>query len=140
MLPPHRSSSALLLSVFALLLLAFTVSAPALQAQEKETFTEERFEELQAEGAVILVDIWASWCPTCAQQQEILAAFQAEHPDAEFHILEVDFDDRKDLVTRFEAPRQSTLILYRGEERLWFSVAETRRDRIFSELLAAIEP
>ena len=69
----------------------------------------------------------------------MLAAFQEEHSDAEFHILEVDFDERKDLVTHFEAPRQSTLILYRGEERLWFSVAETRKDRIFDQLLAAID-
>ena len=121
-----------------LALAAFLLASPAV-AQEKETFTDERFEELQAEGAVILVDVWASWCPTCAQQQDVLAAFQDEHPDADFHILEVDFDDRKDLVTRFEAPRQSTLILYRGEERLWFSVAETRRDRIFDQLLAAVD-
>jgi thioredoxin 1 len=69
----------------------------------------------------------------------VLAAFQAEHPEADFHILEVDFDQRKDLVPRFEAPRQSTLILYRGEDRLWFSVAKTRRDRIFEQLLAATD-
>ena len=131
----RRTASSILAS---LALAAFLLASPAI-AQEKETFTDERFEELQAEGAVILVDVWASWCPTCAQQQEVLAAFQDEHPDADFHILEVDFDDRKDLVTRFEAPRQSTLILYRGEERLWFSVAETRRDRIFDQLLAAVD-
>jgi len=41
-------------------------------------------------------------------------------------------------VTRFAAPRQSTLILYRGEERLWFSVAETRRDAIFTRLSDAL--
>ncbi len=131
----RRTASSILAS---LALAAFLLASPAI-AQEKETFTDERFEELQAEGAVILVDVWASWCPTCAQQQEVLAAFQDEHPDADFHILEVDFDERKDLVTRFEAPRQSTLILYRGEERLWFSVAETRRDRIFDQLLAAVD-
>jgi len=125
--------------LLSLLTLAVLFAGSPLTAQEKETFTDERFEELQAAGEVILVDVWASWCPTCAQQQDVLAAFQAEHPDVRFHILEVDFDDRKDLVTRFEAPRQSTLILYRGEERLWFSVAETRRDRIFDQLLAANE-
>ncbi len=124
-------------SLLSLLTLSVLFIGSPLAAQEKETFTDERFDELQAAGEVILVDVWASWCPTCAQQQDVLAAFQAEHPDVQFHILEVDFDDRKDLVTRFEAPRQSTLIIYRGEERLWFSVAETRRDRIFDQLLAA---
>ncbi len=125
-----------LVSLFALALL---LPISPLQAQEKEEFTDDRFQQLQEEGALILVDIWAEWCPTCAQQQEILAAFQEEHPEVDFHLLQVDFDERKDLVTRFQAPRQSTLILYRGEERLWFSVAETNRDAIFSQLLEAAE-
>ncbi len=34
---------------------------------EKEPFTEERFEELQKAGEVILVDVFADWCPTCVK-------------------------------------------------------------------------
>ncbi len=120
------------------LLLALLVS-PGLVAQEKEAFSHERFTALQAQDAVILVDVFADWCPTCAQQQRVLAAFQEAHPDVPLHILTVDFDTRKDLVTHFEAPRQSTLILYRGEERVWFSVAETRQAQIFEQLLGALE-
>jgi thioredoxin 1 len=123
----------------ALLLLAVSILAPrGLAAQEKEDFTDARFAELQARDALILVDIWADWCPTCAEQQRVLKAFQEENPDAEFHILQVNFDTQKPVVTRFAAPRQSTLILYRGEERLWFSVAETRRDAIFTRLSDAL--
>ncbi len=36
-------------------------------SQEDEAFTQERFEALQAEGALILLDVFASWCPTCAK-------------------------------------------------------------------------
>lgn len=122
-----------------LLLLAGSILAPrGLAAQEKEDFTEARFAELQADGALILVDIWADWCPTCAAQQRVLKDFQDENPDAELHILQVNFDTQKPVVTRFAAPRQSTLILYLGEERLWFSVAETRRDAIFTRLNEAL--
>jgi thioredoxin 1 len=110
------------------------VSGGSLFAQEKESFTPEKFAELQEQGALILVDVFADWCPTCAQQQKILAQFQSEHADVPLHILEVDFDDQKEYVRRFAAPRQSTLILYRGNERLWFSVAETRPEVIFAEL------
>ena len=105
--------------------------------QTKESFTEARFLELQKTGALILVDIWAEWCPTCAQQQKVLTAFRAENPNVPFHTLTVDFDRQKEWVKKFAAPRQSTLILYRGEKQIWFSVAETRADRITSQILAA---
>ena len=106
-------------------------------ALDSEAFSEERFETLQAENAVVLIDVWAPWCPTCKRQREILADFQDQHPEVDFTILEVDFDDDKQLVRKFRAPRQSTLALYRGEEQVWFSVAETRKDVIFEELLNA---
>ena len=103
-------------------------------ALDKEPFSPERFAALQAENQLVLVDIYATWCPTCAQQREILKAYRAEHPDVALHILEVNFDDDKASVKRFRAPRQSTLLLYRGEEQLWFSVAETRQEAIFAAI------
>jgi len=112
----------------------------AAAAQSKEAFTPDRFEELQARDELILIDVFADWCPVCAMQQEVLAAFLEEHPDIPLRILTVDFDEQKEWVRHFGAPRQSTLILYRGRDRLWFSVAETRADRIVDELLRAAEP
>jgi thiol-disulfide isomerase/thioredoxin len=100
-------------------------------------FTEGRFEELQGRDALILVDVHADWCSTCKSQQEVLADFREEHPDVPLHVLKVDFDEQKKWVRHFEAPRQSTLILYRGQERVWFGVAENRRDVIFSRILSA---
>ena len=129
-----------LLSAFLTLAVGLTLmSAPPAWAQEKEAFTPERFEALQAEGALILLDVFADWCPTCAKQQEILGAYQEEHPDVPLHILEINFDEQKEWVTKFRAPRQSTLILYRGEEQVWFNVAATSRDVIFSALNEAAE-
>jgi len=113
------------------------LSSSALEAQTKEDFTEERFEELQAQNALILIDVFADWCPTCAEQQKVLAAFRDQHPDVPIHTLSVDFDRQKEWVKHFKAPRQSTLILFRGDEQIWFSVAETRADRITDQLLAA---
>lgn len=103
-------------------------------ALDKEPFSPERFAALQAENQLVLVDIYATWCPTCAQQRKILEAYRARHPDVAFHTLEVDFDQDKEAVKRFRAPRQSTLLLYRGDEQLWFSVAETRQDAIFAAI------
>ncbi len=119
--------------VWGMSLLALLLSVSA-SAFDQKSFSKELFDELQQAGALILVDIHADWCPTCARQQDILAAYQEERPEVSLHILRVDFDSQKEWVRHFRAPRQSTLLLYRGEEQLWFSVAETNREAIFQQL------
>ncbi|MDQ5910451.1 MAG: hypothetical protein QG599_2547 [Pseudomonadota bacterium] len=115
--------------------LALALSLPwTAWALDKEPYSPERFAALQAENRLVLVDIFATWCPTCAKQAEVLKAYRAQHPEVALHILEVDFDQDKEAVKRFRAPRQSTLLLYRGEEQLWFSVAETGQEAIFAAI------
>jgi thioredoxin 1 len=111
-----------------------TGPATGQKAPDKEDFTPERFAALQEQNALVLLDVFATWCPTCAQQQKILAEYREKHPDVPLHTLTVDFDEQKEYVRKFGAPRQSTLILYRGQERIWFSIAETRPTVIFEAL------
>lgn len=111
------------------------VSGVALAASE--AFTEARFQALQNDGALIMVDIHADWCPTCATQQKLLDDYQAAHPDRVLHRLLVDFDKQKEWVKHFKAPRQSTLLLYRGTQQKWFAVAETRAEEIAKAIDAA---
>lgn len=134
---PARTAVFAALAASALALPLATSGAAQSAAQSKEDFTLERFEELQAQDALILIDVFADWCPVCAMQQEVLATLREEHPDLPLVILTVDFDEQKEWVRHFGAPRQSTLILYRGPERLWFSVAEVNADRILGEILSA---
>lgn len=119
-----------------LLLLVFAISAHAL---EREPYTQERFEALQAAGEVVLVDIHADWCSTCAKQQAALEKYRAANPEKTFHILKVDFDQQKDLVRQFRAPRQSTFLLYKGNDQFWYSVAETRYEVIAAEIDKALQ-
>ena len=122
--------------VFASLVLMIMMASA--QAFDKEPYTQERFDELTAAGEVVLIDVYATWCPTCAKQQEAIAAYVEANPDNKFTVLVVDFDDNKDLVRQFRAPRQSTLLLYKGSEQFWFSVAESRPEVIAAELDKAI--
>jgi len=125
-------------ALFAILpILALSLSMIPVQdawSQQKEAFTQERFETLQGEGALILLDVFADWCPICAKQQDVLRAYQEEHPDVPLHILQIDFDDQTEWVKKFKASRQSTLILYQGTEQIWFNVAATSREVIFEAL------
>lgn len=115
--------------------LVLTLSVPgAGLTPEKEPYSPERFKALQADGALIVLDVFADWCPTCAKQQEVLAAYRKAHPDVTLHVLEIDFDTDKKAVREFRAPRQSTLLIYKGDRQLWFSVAETRENVIFDAL------
>ena len=130
------------LSLLCLVLLIFS-QISVIQAQdtevEKEPFTQERFDELRESGAVVLVDIFADWCPTCAKQQKLIQQYRDQNPDNEFHILEVSFDDNKRAVRELRAPRQSTILLFKGNEQYWYSVAETRYEVFEQELNKAFK-
>jgi thiol-disulfide isomerase/thioredoxin len=109
-------------------LLSFSASA------QKQPFNETLYEQYQESGTVFLVDVFASWCPTCKKQSQIIDQYFTEHPDSKIQVLVVDYDEQKEWVTHFRAPRQSTLLLYKGKEQLWFSVAETNKSKIFTQL------
>jgi len=143
MLHPDQSSSRLVASsrivaqvvnigLLMALLVPIQVRASASEVSTKpEPFEIERFQELQEADALVLIDVAASWCPTCARQKALVARYRAEHPDVPLHVLRVDYDDQKQWVQHFKAPRQSTLILYKGAEQVWFAVAETREEVLF---------
>lgn len=128
------------LPLMSLLLTGLMTACQAAEGPQAEPFSQSRLKALQAENALVLVDIAADWCPTCAKQKAILAKFQRQYPDARLTILSVDFDKQKEWVIHFKAPRQSTFVLFKGETQRWFAVAETREDVIFDELLKAAAP
>lgn len=121
------------------LILAFLILPTTLQAVERETFNFQRFNELRVQGALILVDIYANWCPTCARQQVILDEWEKDHPDVPLHILKVNYTTQRSDVVQLRATRQSTFMLYHGDERIWYSVAETRAEIIHKALEAGLE-
>jgi thioredoxin 1 len=131
----HRVAAFAVAFAFALL------AAPYSGALEKEPYSAERLSELQSEGALVLVDVFAEWCPTCALQQQVLEKYVALHPEVDLRVLVVDFDNDRTSVRALRAPRQSTLLLFKGEQQYWFSVAETREDVIFAAInRAAAQP
>ncbi|MGQ0801922.1 MAG: thioredoxin domain-containing protein [Pseudomarimonas sp.] len=108
------------------LAMLWIAATPVANAQSiYEPYSSERLASLQAEGKTVLVDVFADWCPTCRAQSIVLDAALREPRYADLAKLKVDWDDQRDAARALGAPRQSTLLLFRGGKRLALSVAET---------------
>jgi thioredoxin 1 len=94
-------------------------------AAERKTFDEKSFAAAQAQGNSILVDISAPWCPTCRAQKPIIEKLSANPQYDGLTIFEVDFDTRKDVLRKFDARVQSTLIVFKGDKETGRSVGAT---------------
>jgi thioredoxin 1 len=127
------------LHVLALSLLSAVVLATASKADvPSKSYTPEAFAAAQAANQPILVDVTASWCPTCRAQAKVMESlFKAGDRFKDLVILKVDYDTQRDVVREFRAPRQSTLIVYRGAKETGRAVAITGRREIESLLASA---
>lgn len=117
-------------SVLGLLAAAAMASATGAIAGEKVAFSQSAFDAAAAAGKPILVHISAVWCPTCRRQKPVIGALLSEPQFADLVVFEVDFDSQKDIVRRFGARAQSTLIAFKGEAEVGRSVGDTRQASI----------
>jgi thioredoxin 1 len=125
--------------IFATLLAATALAAHAHTESRFEPFDSERFAALQAEGRSILVDVWAPWCPTCRSQAPKLEALLAKPEFADFVGLKLHWDEQREAARALGAPRQSTLLVFRGGEQRALSVAETDADRLHAVLQTGLD-
>ena len=104
-------------------------AAPA-SAAGPQPFDDAAFAAAQKAGKPIFVAIHASWCPICKAQKPILAELMADPKFKDLAYFTIDFDSQKDLVRRFGARMQSTLIAFKGATEQGRSVGDSRRDSI----------
>lgn len=106
------------------------VSPSAASAAERAIFSAASFEAAQQRGARILVDISASWCPTCKAQKPIVDKLAEQPSNKDLVIFAVDFDSQQSVVRQLHAQSQSTLIAFRGKAETARSVGDTDPDSI----------
>jgi thioredoxin 1 len=111
--------------LFLALLLTPLLASGAARAATERDFDRAAFAAAQQADKPILVEIDASWCPTCAVQRPILAKLAAEPQFRELEIFKVDFDSRKDVVKAMGARMQSTLIVFHGAVEKGRSTGDT---------------
>jgi thioredoxin len=108
-------------------------AAPA-SATGPQPFDDAAFAAAQKAGKPIFVAIHATWCPTCKAQKPILSELMADPKFKNLVYFTIDFDSQKDLVRRFGARMQSTLISFIGSKEQGRSVGDSNRASI-SDLL-----
>ena len=113
-----------LILVAALALGVVTLMSPAFAASP-QPFDAKAFADAQKAGKPILIAIHATWCPTCKAQAPILGELSSEPKFSNLAFFVIDFDSQKDLVNRFGARMQSTLIAFKGDKEEGRSVGDT---------------
>lgn len=121
-----------------LLFAALPLFVNAAQAAQVAPFTADAFEAAQAAGKPILIDITASWCPTCKAQKPIIEEITGRDAFNDMVVLHVDFDNQVDVVRSLGARMQSTLIVFKGRNEVARSVGETDAAAIEAQLSKAI--
>ena len=122
-----------MLSRRSILVAAVAASAAAMSpafAVGPQPFDAAAFAAAQKAGKPIFVAIHATWCPICKTQKPILSELMAEPKFKDLVYFTIDFDSQKDLVRRFGAQKQSTLISFKGEKEEGRSVGDSNHDSI----------
>ena len=118
--------------LISVLLAVVVMSAVAFEARaaEKLNYDAKSFAAAQAAGKPILVEIHATWCPTCKAQAPILSDLEKQDKFKDLMVFRVDFDSQKDAVKAFGARMQSTLITFKGSQETGRSVGDTNPSSI----------
>ena len=117
---------------------ALSLSFGSALAAEQQAFSKAAFEAAEAAGAPILVEVHASWCPTCKAQKPILSELTGQPKFSGLKIFYVDFDAQKDVVKSFGVTMQSTLITFHGKTETGRSVGDTNQASIAALLEKAL--
>lgn len=103
---------------------------PASAGNEPVPFTQEAFDAAQKAGKPILVDTYATWCDVCARQKPIIDKLLQLPKFKDLVTFRVNFDTQKDIMRKFNARVQSTLIVFHGDKEVGRAVGETQPEWI----------
>ena len=93
--------------------------APELVVQEVATGAAHRISDLK--GKVVLVNLWATWCPPCRKEMPALDKLQADYADQGLVVLTVSDEDR-DLLQAFAAEHPLRTLNASSTDLGWYDV------------------
>ncbi len=108
-----------------IVLLALSALTGLVAAGESRPFSQQEFDRLNHDGKPVVLDVTASWCPTCKAQKPIIEALSKQPAYKDVTLLAVDFDADKATLKQFKVGMQSTLVAFRGGKEVARSVGDT---------------
>jgi thioredoxin 1 len=117
------------ISTLCLLGLAFAFATP-LMARPIQPFTTAALKAAQDAGQSVLVDAYASWCPTCRKQAPTIDAMANDPAFDKLLILRLDYDNQTAEKRALGITTQSTLIAFHGSKEVGRSVGITDPEQI----------
>jgi thioredoxin 1 len=110
---------------FTILFTSLTLWAAVASAAEPKPFTQKDFDQLAHDDKPVVVDVSATWCPTCKAQKPIVEGLSKQPAYKDVAILTVDFDAEKAVLKQFKVNMQSTLIAFKAGKETGRSVGDT---------------
>jgi thiol-disulfide isomerase/thioredoxin len=104
---------------------ALSMFASTASAGEIKPFSQAEFDRLTQTGQPVVVDVRATWCPTCKAQKPILEKLMKQPAYKDVTLLTVDFDNEKGTVRALKVSMQSTLVGFKGTQEVARSVGDT---------------
>ena len=99
-------------------------------AGEIKPFNQKDFDTLTASGKPVVLDISATWCPTCKAQKPIIDGLMKQPAYKDVTLMTLDFDANKPTLKKFKVTMQSTLVAFKGDKEVGRSVGDTTPEGI----------
>ncbi len=94
-------------------------------AGEIKPFNQPEFDKLTMEGKPVVLDVSATWCPTCKAQKPIIDGLMNDPAYKDVTLMTIDFDSSKPVLRAFKVNTQSTLIAFKGKLEVARSIGDT---------------
>lgn len=106
-------------------LFALSAIASIASAGQIKPYTQAEFDRLIHDGKPVVVDVSATWCPTCKAQKPIVESLMKQPAYKDVTVLAVDFDAEKPTLRKFKVSMQSTLVAFKGQKEVGRSTGDT---------------
>jgi thioredoxin 1 len=94
-------------------------------AGDIKPFDQGTFDRLTREGKPVVLDISATWCPTCKAQKPIIDGLMKQPAYKHVTLMTLDFDANKPILKKFKVTMQSTLVAFKGNKEVGRSTGDT---------------
>ncbi|MGV8934583.1 MAG: thioredoxin family protein [Gallionellaceae bacterium] len=108
---------------------AFAAYVPYKQAE---------FDQLLKHDKPVVLHVFASWCPVCRAQKEVLEKLMPMPEFKNLPVLQADFDTENALLRKYNVHNQSTFIVFKNGKEVIRSTGQTDEDAIADLLRKAL--